>query len=95
MELKNIRKQIDKIDGELVTLLEKRMDLVSQVIAYKKKNGQAILDSKREGEVLDRIASQIKKPDYTATIVNIFRDIMAHSRTYQAQKLDNKHETSH
>ena len=36
LDLDMIRKDIDQVDKEIVALLEKRMDLVSQVVAYKK-----------------------------------------------------------
>ena len=38
LDLDLIRKDIDQVDKEIVALLEKRMDLVSQVVAYKKEN---------------------------------------------------------
>ncbi len=35
MNLDTIRQEIDHVDQELVALLEKRMQLVNQVVAYK------------------------------------------------------------
>ena len=44
MDLAEIRKEIDQIDVDLITLLEKRMALVSQVALYKRQTGKAVLD---------------------------------------------------
>lgn len=61
-ELADLRKQIDSIDMELITLLKKRMDVVSRVGAYKKAHGLAPLDATRFVEVLEsRIAIAEKK----------------------------------
>ena len=40
MDLELIRKQIDQVDQELVSLLEERMTLVEQVVAFKKSSGK-------------------------------------------------------
>lgn len=88
MDLERIRQQIDEIDKELVELLEKRMDLVNQVAAYKKKTGKAVLDTGREETVLANVAAQVNNPDYRSTIRATFRDIMAQSRTYQQKQLE-------
>ena len=64
LDLDLIRKDIDQVDKEIVALLEKRMDLVSQVVAYKKENKKEILDTGREQAVLERVESLVKNPDY-------------------------------
>ncbi len=51
-ELYNLRKKIDGIDGDLVSLLRKRMDAVRQVADYKKKQGLGITDLAREKAVI-------------------------------------------
>lgn len=87
MELEWIRAEIDHIDEELVALLERRMDLVSQVAAYKKESGKAILDRQRETLILEKVANQVQDADYQIAIQATFADILAHSRHYQEQKL--------
>ena len=88
LDLDLIRKDIDQVDKEIVALLEKRMDLVSQVVAYKKENKKEILDTGREQAVLERVESLVKNPDYKPTIRDSFADLMAQSRTYQKERLD-------
>ena len=46
MDLDTIRQKIDKIDDQIVQLLEERMHLVEGVVAYKKASGKPILDTR-------------------------------------------------
>ncbi|NQO47061.1 chorismate mutase [Streptococcus suis] len=87
MDLDMIRSQINQLDEELVALLEKRMELVDQVTAYKRATGKPVLDASREQAVLDRVGSLVENPAYRSAIVATFSDIMAQSRAYQAEKL--------
>lgn len=89
MNLDTIRQEIDHVDQELVALLEKRMQLVNQVVAYKKATGKPILDTSREDAVLQKAASRVEDKAFEQMIVNTFADIMKNSRDYQAKQLDN------
>ena len=55
MDLDSIRQEIDQIDDQIVKLLEERMHLVEDVVAYKKASGKPILDTKREEVILKRL----------------------------------------
>lgn len=89
MNLDTIRQEIDYVDQELVALLEKRMQLVNQVVVYKKATGKPILDTSREDAVLQKAASRVEDKAFEQTIVNTFADIIKNSRDYQAKQLDN------
>ena len=89
MNLDTIRQEIDHVDQELVALLEKRLQLVNQVVAYKKATGKPILDTSREDAVLQKAASRVEDRAFEQTIINTFADIMKNSRDYQAKQLDN------
>ncbi|HEM3697976.1 TPA: chorismate mutase [Streptococcus suis] len=91
MNLDCIREQINTIDSQLVELLEKRMELVDQVTAYKRATGKPVLDTSRENAVLERVGKLVQKEDYRSAIQVTFSDIMAQSRAYQSSKLA-KHE---
>lgn len=88
MDLKEIRPQIDEIDRQLVALLEKRMGLVQAVADYKKENGLAVLDSGREKQVLEKVASHIQIKSYEETILESMQAIMDLSKAYQAKRID-------
>ena len=85
MDLDNIRKGIDQIDQELVTLLEKRMVCVGQIVKYKEQKGLPVLDQEREREVLEKVGSLVMDEQYRSTIQAQFQDMMKHSRTYQEE----------
>ena len=83
MNLELIRKQIDQVDQELVSLLEERMALVEQVVAFKKTSGKPVFDSKREEAIFEKVRSLIKNDQYQESIVSTFSDILKRSRDYQ------------
>ncbi|HFU3729321.1 TPA: chorismate mutase [Streptococcus suis] len=87
MNLEHIREQINTIDSQLVELLEKRMELVDQVTAYKRATGKPVLDTSRENAVLELVGNLVQKEDYRSAIQATFSDMMAQSRAYQAAKL--------
>ena len=83
MDLDTIRQKIDKIDDQIVQLLEERMHLVEGVIAYKKASGKSILDTKREEVIFEKVKSRVGNKKYEDTIVETFSDILKRSRDYQ------------
>ena len=54
-DLKNLRKEIDLIDDELMKLLIKRFHLSIEVKKVKQINNIAVLDNKREQEIIDKV----------------------------------------
>lgn len=87
MNLEEIRQEIDRVDDALIALLEKRMNLVGQVVDFKKLTGKAVLDNKREEVIVSRVADKVENKDYQAAIVATFSDILKHSRTFQKQQI--------
>ena len=87
MNLEELRQKINQIDDELIKLLEKRMDLVSKVASYKLETGKAVLDSKREETILNKVAEAVESPIYRDVIVNTFTDMMKHSRAFQERQI--------
>lgn len=61
MDLLGLRKQIDEIDNELIPLLLKRMSVSEQVAQYKAERGMPVLNSEREQQILDDVASKCGK----------------------------------
>ena len=87
MKLEEIRQEIDQVDDALVALLEKRMNLVGQVVAVKKSNGKAVADPKREERIFAKVASKIENTNYQEPILATFTDILKHSRAFQEKKI--------
>ncbi|KIM09615.1 MAG: chloride transporter [Sulfurovum sp. FS08-3] len=55
MTLEKLRKNIDKLDDEILTLLNKRMEYVHQVGELKGKDGGAIYRPEREQAIMERL----------------------------------------
>ena len=87
MDLDIIRQEIDQIDDQIVKLLEERMHLVEGVVAYKKASGKAILDTKREEAIFEKVRSHVSNKKYEETIVATFLDILKRSRDYQDKNI--------
>jgi len=54
-DLGDIRKRLDLVDRRLVELLADRSRLVEEVIVYKRAHSMAVVDRKREDDMLDHI----------------------------------------
>jgi chorismate mutase len=87
MNLDIIRQEIDQIDDQIVKLLEERMHLVEDVVAYKKASGKPILDTKREEIIFEKVRSRVTNKSYQEPIVATFSDILKRSRDYQDQNI--------
>ena len=48
MNLADYRKQLDRIDAEILQLFEERMNVVREIGIWKKQNGIPVLDAGRE-----------------------------------------------
>jgi chorismate mutase len=75
------RKEIDKIDNELMELLKKRLESARKIGIYKKKHKIKIVNKEREKEVLkDRIKKSKLSKDFTKKLFSI---IIKESREVQ------------
>lgn len=89
MDLNEIRSEIDKVDSELVKLLERRYELVSQVAKAKAASGAAVLDRSREEQVLNGINQKIKNRAFAEPILDTYVGIMDVSKQFQSGYLEN------
>lgn len=84
--LEKPRAEINKIDAEIVALLEKRYLSVDEVVRIKKENNLPTLDSKREEEVIERLQEMITEKEYEEAILKTFQSMMDISKEYQKSK---------
>ena len=77
MNLDDIRKHIDGIDGQLLDLLSDRADLVHQVGEVKKRDGLQIYAPEREEALLRRLIERNKGRLPEKSIRAIYREIMS------------------
>lgn len=82
-DLKEIRQNINKIDEEIIGLLEKRFDLSKKVRAYKISHNKKIYDPVREKEILKKIKED--NPKYGKYFVEIYKEIMDQSKNLQKE----------
>lgn len=81
--LEPLRKEIDEIDRTILSLFERRMEVVKGVGLYKKENNIPILNEKREVEVIDKIVNMVNNRDIEKEAVELFLCLMEVSRDYQ------------
>ncbi len=82
LNLEEIRKEISEINDEMLALFIKRMELSSQVAAYKKANGLPTLDRKREEAILQKVADNTSD-EMRQYALEFFRNIMDLGKQYQ------------
>jgi chorismate mutase/prephenate dehydratase len=81
--LRNIRTQIDKLDLQILDLVNKRAELAAEAGKIKNDHGAEIFSPAREEEVLQNVLEANKGPLDPATVRAIFREIMSGSRALQ------------
>ncbi len=70
MTMKNLRKQIDKIDQKIIKLLAERMGLVKDIAKFKKAHKLPVKDKKREQELRKNLKKLAKKYGLSEEFVN-------------------------
>ncbi len=85
-DLSVIREKINEIDDKIVELWKERMEACLSVAEYKKANNIPILDSKRERELLERVAATAGK-ELDVYSRALYETIMSVSRSYQHKHL--------
>ena len=88
MDLKDIRRDIDAIDTQLVELLKKRMDCSKKVAEIKAAAGLEIYHPKRESEIIKKVTEL--GGEYGTYIGELYTLLMECSRELQHQKMNNK-----
>ena len=82
MDLMECRKEIDRIDDELLRLFAERMDVAAQVAACKKERGLPVLDAAREREKLVDVLQ--KSPEgigeYAVSLFSLLMDLSRSSQ---------------
>ncbi len=79
-ELRKRREQIDRLDDELLRLLNRRAQVAGEVASVKKSSGLPVYDGQREQHILDRICELNQGPLDSRSLINIFRCIIRESR---------------
>ena len=85
MDLTEHRKQIYKIDDEILKLFLDRMEIASKVADYKKENNLSTLQKGREREILKRVSEKAgeEMADYSRMLFTTLMDL---SKSYQNKR---------
>lgn len=86
-DLEEIRKEIDGIDEQIVSLYEKRMKLTSDVAEYKIRTGKQIFDKEREQQKLSAVTALTEHEADKDGVRELFEQIMSMSRKKQYRLL--------
>lgn len=55
------RKIIDELDGQMLSLLAKRVQVSSEIMNWKKKSGKPLLDQGRENVIIQKLRSRAQE----------------------------------
>lgn len=83
LNLKEKRRTIDRLDRQLVILLNQRLRVALQVGKIKKRMGEKIYDPSREKEILTRLEVKNRGPLTNQDLIKIFRMIIKICRASQ------------
>jgi chorismate mutase/prephenate dehydratase len=75
--LEALRAQIDRLDDQILPLLNKRAALAVDIGRIKKANGAPLHVPSRERDVITRLAAASEGPMSADDIARIYREIMA------------------
>jgi chorismate mutase/prephenate dehydratase len=81
-ELKKFREQIDRIDDEMLRLVNQRASLAQQI--GHAKHGSAVLRPEREAQVLQRMAESNPGPLSKEAIAQVYTEIISQCRALEA-----------
>lgn len=81
-KLKQLREQIDRLDDELLTLVNRRAALAQQ-IGHLKENG-VVLRPEREAQILQRLQDSNRGPLSNDAVAQLFTELMSQCRALEA-----------
>src|SRR5262245_54842077 len=82
-DLKSYRTQIDKLDSQILDLINKRAGLAAQIGKVKSENNSDVFNPAREEEVIANLLKANKGPLAEVTIRAVYREIISGSRALQ------------
>ncbi len=82
-DIERLRKEIDKIDEDIVELLNKRAKIAIEIGCIKAKDALYFWDPRRENEIFDRLVKLNQGPFSHQALFNIFHEIVTATRQLQ------------
>lgn len=88
--LEELRKELDRIDPQIVQLYEERMAVCKEVGEIKIEEGRKVCDRTREQQKLAQVTREAQDPFYKKGLTELFEQLMSQSRKLQYQLLTKK-----
>ena len=85
-KVRELRKRVDEVDGELIEALSERARIVQEIMALKVEAGAPVYDPKREEEILQRVVERNPGPIYDSSMREIFEIILHRIRDLEIQR---------
>ena len=83
MNIKEFRTKIDKIDSDILQLLDERMDFVHEIGLIKSASKESVYRPEREKEIIERLSALSKGKLNSESIKAIFQEIFAAARNIE------------
>src|SRR5690348_5673223 len=89
MSLENWRNEIDSIDTEILSLLQRRISIVREIGKVKATAGLPLIDEERESAIINRVLKEKKEPLSAEAVNCLFDCIIKESRRVQIDESKN------
>jgi chorismate mutase/prephenate dehydratase len=83
--LEQLREEIDRLDDQILPLLNQRAELAVEIGKIKKANGAPLHVPSRERDVISRLTAANKGPMTSDALVKIYKEIMASALALEHQ----------
>lgn len=84
MNLEDLRREIDRLDSQLIRLISRRMKLAERIGLFKKNGKKEVRDKKREEEIIKNVKNRANKSGLNGKIaVKIWKILISQSRKIQ------------
>jgi len=83
MDLSDLRREIDRIDKEILGLLNRRAETALEIGKHKQRTNKSFFAPEREREVFERLTTTNKGPLPNASLLAIYREIISASRALE------------
>ena len=80
MDIDQIRKEIDRLDSELLRIFNERASLALKIGEIKKEKGLPVYDPAREKRIFERMRAANPGPLENSAIVRLFERVIDESR---------------
>jgi len=85
-EIDGLRREIDELDGQMLRLIQKRLERVLRVGDRKRERGLPVYDPKREELLLERLLSGLEPPLDTPLVREVFGVLVRECRRIELEK---------